>query len=138
MEPSTGRILVVDDTRANLDVLCELLEGEGYSVSLAPNGEIALRIASRTVPDLILLDFLMPYPDGFQVCRYPKGLPCFRHTPIFALTGLTSPRDRERIAASGVDAYFAKPVNYAELVPAIRAAVARSSSPAAPKAEPCR
>ncbi|MCZ6633384.1 MAG: hypothetical protein O7G87_08255 [bacterium] len=53
MDLKGAKILLVDDTQANLDVLCQVLEREGYSISIAPNGEIALRIAGRVMPDLI-------------------------------------------------------------------------------------
>jgi sigma-B regulation protein RsbU (phosphoserine phosphatase) len=81
-----ARVLLVDDTQANLDVLCALLEGEGYNISLAPNGEIALRIAGRVRPDLILLDVMMPGMDGFEVCRRLKANDKTREIPVIFIT----------------------------------------------------
>ncbi len=62
-----ARILLVDDTPANLNVLCELLEARGCRISMAPNGTVALRLALEAQPDLILLDVVMPDMDGFGV-----------------------------------------------------------------------
>ena len=81
-----ARILLVDDTKANLDLLCELLEAEGYNIAMAPNGEIALKVASRAVPDLILLDVKMPGIDGFEVCRRLKADPQTRDIPVIFIT----------------------------------------------------
>ena len=81
-----ARVLLVDDTQANLDVLCALLEGEGYNISLAPNGEIALRIAGRVRPDLLLLDVMMPGLDGFEVCRRLKAHDQTREIPVIFIT----------------------------------------------------
>ena len=64
-----ARILIVDDTPANLDLLAKLLEPHGCTVLAAPSGEVALRIASRADPDLMLLDILMPDLDGYETCR---------------------------------------------------------------------
>ena len=66
LDLSGARILLVDDQPANLEVLCALLEAEGYEISLAPSGEVALKIAAQTEhpPDLILLDVMMPGMDG--------------------------------------------------------------------------
>jgi len=83
-----ARILVVDDTAANLDVLCELLEPEGYKISMAPSGEVALRIAGRVMPDLILLDVMMPGIDGFEVCRRLKRDGAMREIPVVLFNGM--------------------------------------------------
>ncbi len=65
-------ILIVDDVPANLKVLGEILKGEGYKVRPVPNGPLALVVASKESPDLILLDIMMPDMDGFEVCRLLK------------------------------------------------------------------
>ncbi|MDD2853474.1 MAG: response regulator, partial [Desulfuromonadaceae bacterium] len=65
----SGRILVVDDTTANLQLLTNLLTEHGYSVYPASDGELALEFIRKTLPDLILLDIRMPGMDGFEVCR---------------------------------------------------------------------
>ena len=67
-----AEILIVDDDPVNLNVLRQSLESEGYSIIAAPSGEVALRIVTRTQPDLILLDILMPGIDGFETCRRLK------------------------------------------------------------------
>ena len=65
MDLSGSRILVVDDVPANLDVLCQSLEAAGYLVMVASAGEVALKLAERSIPDLILLDVVMPRIDPF-------------------------------------------------------------------------
>ena len=62
-------ILIVDDIPGNVDVLCKTLEVEGYSISMALSGEVALKIAPKIKPDLILMDVMMPGMDGFETCR---------------------------------------------------------------------
>ena len=65
---SDCRLLLVDDAKANLDILVEGLRGD-YKLSLALSGEMALSVAARTQPDLVLLDIMMPGMDGYEVCR---------------------------------------------------------------------
>lgn len=87
MEDRSGtRILVVDDVPANLDVLRQVLEGEGYQVLLAPNGEVALRNAQRAHPDLILLDVMMPDLNGYEVCRRLKDDADTEDIPVIFIT----------------------------------------------------
>ena len=83
-----AHILLVDDMPANLDVLCELLEAEGYQISMAPNGQIALKIATRAeaVPDLVLLDVMMPGMDGFETCRRLKTDARTQEVPVIFIT----------------------------------------------------
>ena len=70
---TNAEILIVDDIPANLNVLRQALEPEGYKIIAAPSGEVALQIARRTQPDLILLDVMMPGIDGFETCRRLKA-----------------------------------------------------------------
>jgi DNA-binding NtrC family response regulator len=67
-----AKILIVDDIPANLTILSDALEPEGYQILAAPSGEVALKVARRALPDLILLDVLMPTIDGFETCRRLK------------------------------------------------------------------
>ncbi|MBT4497290.1 MAG: response regulator, partial [Gemmatimonadetes bacterium] len=111
-----ARILLVDDNAANLDVLCTLLEAEGYDLALAPDGPLALKIASRTRPDLILLDVVMPGMDGYDVCRQLKTDPDLRPIPVLFI----SARDRledvvSGFRAGGVD-YVTKPFRDEEVL----------------------
>ena len=117
-----SRILLVDDQPANLDVLCELLETEGYEISLAPNGEVALKIATHadTVPDLILLDVMMPGMDGYEVCRRLRADEATRDIPVVFVTA----RDVTEgvlagFAAGGVD-YVTKPFRDEEVLVRVR------------------
>ena len=111
-----SRILIVDDTKANLDLLDELLNGEGYTVSLAPNGNIALRIASQAVPDLILLDVMMPGLNGFEVCERLQSDPKTADVPVIFITAEDDPRSVLRgFEVGGLD-YIKKPFNDREVL----------------------
>lgn len=80
------KVLVVDDIAENRRILTQTLESEGYRVSAAPNGEVALKIAERDVPDLILLDLLMPGINGFETCRRLKAAEATRDVPVIFIT----------------------------------------------------
>ena len=81
-----SRILIVDDVAENREVLTQTLEPEGYKISAAPDGEIALRIVTRSTPDLILLDLLMPGINGFEVCRRLKENKETASIPVIFIT----------------------------------------------------
>ena len=86
---SGARVLLVDDKRENLDVLVGILKPEGYDLRVALNGAVALDLARRFVPDLILLDVLMPEMDGFEMCRQLQADPAMRDIPVVFLTART-------------------------------------------------
>jgi len=115
-DPNGVRILLVDDQPANLDVLCRVLEANGYKVLLAPSGEVALRSAARAVPDLVLLDVMMPEMDGFEVCRRLKADPTTRDIPVIFVTA----RDLHEDVVSGFEVgavdYVTKPFEEREVL----------------------
>ncbi len=110
------KILLVDDAPANLAVLTEALEPEGYEILAAPSGAAALRVASRARPDLILLDVMMIGPDGFETCRRLKSEEATRDIPVIFLTART---DMESVVtgfrAGAVD-YVVKPFRIEEVL----------------------
>jgi CheY-like chemotaxis protein/DNA-binding CsgD family transcriptional regulator len=104
-------VLIVDDVPDNLAMLHDALDESGYSVLVATSGEAALQRARQAVPDIILLDAMMPGMDGFEVARRLKATPQTAHIPIIFMTGLTETEHLEAaLAAGGVD-YVTKPVN---------------------------
>ncbi len=83
---AASRILIVDDTPANIQTLAAVLQQKGYALSVATNGKQALDVLARVKPDLILLDVMMPEMDGFETCSRIKGSPDWRDVPIIFLT----------------------------------------------------
>lgn len=113
--PSEMGILLVDDTPANIDVLRKTLEPEGYNLSFAPNGAIALKLAVHNQPDLILLDVMMPELDGFETCRELKKNEKTRDIPVIFITAKTETEDIVNgFSLGGVD-YIAKPFRQEEV-----------------------
>lgn len=105
-----AKILVVDDTPANLEVLSTILS-QDYKVSIATNGHDAIRLATREPhPDLILLDIMMPDIDGYQVCRVLKKKPETRNIPIIFVTAINEIESEERGLQMGAVDYIMKPV----------------------------
>ena len=104
-------ILIVDDVPGNLDVLIQVLEGAGYQLQVATSGEQALEVVARAVPDLILLDVMMPGIDGFETCRRLKREKTTWDIPIIFLTALDEVSSVvEGFQAGGVD-YMTKPLD---------------------------
>ncbi len=109
-------ILVVDDTPANLRVLLRLLTDNGYIVRAAPSGERALQFIGTTLPDLILLDILMPGLDGYAVCARLKADPRTSAIPVIFLSSEHDPLNKvQAFALGGVD-YITKPFQAEEVL----------------------
>lgn len=113
-------VLVVDDDKKIRSFLARLLRSEGLEVVTACDGESALTEFSRVQPDLVLLDVMMPEPDGFAVCRQLKSDPDTMLTPIVLLTGLESTEERVRGIEAGVDEFLSKPFQREELLARVR------------------
>jgi phosphoserine phosphatase RsbU/P len=109
------RILIVDDTPANIQILVETLKGK-YQLSVATNGKQALEMLERVQPDLILLDVMMPELDGFETCRRIKSLDAWRDVPIIFLTSKSDTSDIVTGFEVGAVDYVAKPFNTYELL----------------------
>ena len=115
-----ARILTIDDTPANLGVLRHALETAGYNVLVAPDGALGLDIATRAVPDLILLDVMMPGLDGFETCRRLKAEAATRDIPVLFLSARGETGDIvQGFAAGGVD-YVIKPFQQEEVLARVR------------------
>ena len=111
-----AKILIVDDTPANLDLLAAVLETHGCTVLAAPSGDVALRIAARAEPDLVLLDVVMPDPDGYETCRRLKADPSTRNMPVLFISAKDESQSLvEGFAAGAVD-YIAKPFQAEEVL----------------------
>ncbi len=114
------RILVVDDTPANVHILQLRLAAQGYDVVTATDGEAALAAARESLPDLILLDVMMPKVDGLEVCRQLRADPSFPFTPIIMVTAKADPKDVVAGLEAGGDEYLTKPVDQIALVARVK------------------
>jgi signal transduction histidine kinase len=118
--PGVPNILVVDDVAANLKLLGEILKTEGYKVRQVPSGELALQVAAREKPDLILLDVMMPGMDGYEVCRRLKADLGLKDIPVIFISALDGTNDIvTALALGGVD-YISKPFIAEEVKARIR------------------
>jgi len=117
----TARVLVVDDIAANLRLLEAKLVNEYYEVNVAPSGEEALALVREWMPDVVLLDVMMPGLDGYEVCRRLKAQPSTAHIPVVMVTALTEQAERVRGLEAGADDFLSKPVDDATLFARLRA-----------------
>ncbi|MCB0164049.1 MAG: response regulator [Anaerolineae bacterium] len=108
-------ILIVDDQYSGREVLRGLLTGQGYQLVFAASGEEALRIARQSIPDVILLDVMMPGMDGFEVCERVRTDPKLAQVPILLVTALDDRDSRLRGIQAGADDFISKPFDQHEL-----------------------
>jgi len=113
--------LIVEDEENILLSLEFLLTREGYVTSTAKDGAEALKAMEKTVPDLVLLDVMLPLLDGFEVCRRMRANPALHKTRIVMLTARGRDTEVQRGLALGADAYITKPFSTRELMEKIRA-----------------
>lgn len=109
-------VLIVDDIPENLAVLHDALDESGFTVLVANHGQAALERASQVLPDIILLDAIMPGMDGFEVCRRLKENMATRHIPVVFMTGLTEAEHVVAAFAAGGADYVSKPVRANEVL----------------------
>lgn len=119
--PSEGIVLVVDDVPENLSFLHDALEEAGYTVLVATDGQSALHRAKLSLPDVIVLDALMPNMSGFEVAKFLKEEFSTQHIPIIFMTGLTETEHIVQAFASGGSDYVIKPVRPPEVLARISA-----------------
>jgi class 3 adenylate cyclase len=110
-----AKILVVDDTPANIKLLGDLLASKGYQVSTAVNGEEALAKVATEKPDLVLLDVMMPGLSGYDVCRRIRSETATALLPVVMCTSLDPQQERVKGIEAGADDFLSKPVNQPEL-----------------------
>jgi len=116
-------VLIVDDVLENIQVLGNILKEEKYKIALANNGKKAISIATAILPDLILLDVMMPELDGFETCKRLKKIPETKDIPIIFLTAKTETQDIIDGFKIGAVDYITKPFNSYELRSRVRAHV---------------
>jgi two-component system, OmpR family, phosphate regulon response regulator PhoB len=126
-------ILIVDDERDLLSLLDFNLRQAGFETVLAANGESALRELRRKVPDLVLLDLMLPDVSGTEVCRQVKADARTRHVPVVMLTAKGEEVDKVVGLELGADDYVTKPFSVRELILRLKAVLRRASAPAPEK-----
>jgi len=112
----TSFILIVDDTPKNIQVLGTILKEAGYQIKAATDGKQALAAVEKSLPDLILLDIMMPEMDGFETCKALKTNSATRDVPVIFLTAKTETEDIVKGFELGAVDYVTKPFNSAELL----------------------
>ncbi|THH38521.1 phosphate regulon transcriptional regulatory protein PhoB [Aliishimia ponticola] len=125
MSAQQPRVLVVEDESAQREVLTYNLEAEGFGVSCAENGEEALILVDEDMPDIIVLDWMMPNLSGIEVCRRLKMRPETRAIPVIMLSARTEEVDRVRGLETGADDYVVKPYSVIELMARVRSQLRR-------------
>jgi two-component system phosphate regulon response regulator PhoB len=118
-------ILVVEDEDSLATLLQYNLEKEGYDVAVAGDGEEALLLVDERLPDLVVLDWMLPKVSGIEVCRRLRQKPEARNVPIIMLTARGEETDRIRGLDTGADDYVVKPVSMNELTARVRAVLRR-------------
>jgi two-component system cell cycle response regulator len=118
---TASKVLVVDDNAQNIELLEAYMEElPGVTTLRASNGEEALRQVESQMPDLILLDVMMPRMSGFEVCKRLKNDPATRHIPVIMVTALHEMSDIERGVEVGTDDFITKPVNRVDLLTRVK------------------
>jgi PleD family two-component response regulator len=113
-------VFVVDDTPTNLSVLFQALDGAGFRVLVATNGQSALEAISEAGPDLILLDIMMPGLDGFETCRRLKQSEVTQAIPVIFMTALTETVDEVKGLELGAVDYITKPIRVETVLARVR------------------
>lgn len=114
------KILYVEDNEDNIYVLENRLKRLGHTVLIARDGATGVQLATREVPDLILMDLSLPVLDGWEATRQIKAAPATRHIPVIAITANAMAGDREKALAAGCDEFDTKPVVLPRLLEKIR------------------
>ena len=116
----TKRILLVEDTEDNRQIIRDLLTSVGYELIEAVDGEEGVALAAEHKPDLILMDIQLPTLDGYEATRRIKADPATAHIPVIAVTSYALSGDEAKTRAAGCDGYVAKPFSPKQLLAKVR------------------
>jgi PAS domain S-box-containing protein len=119
--PDKSTILIVDDKLENLKLLTTFLQQSGFEIMVAQSGEEALKHAERIIPDIVLLDVMMPGIDGFETCRILKQQDNTKDSPVIFMTALTETVDKVRGFEMGAVDYLTKPLQHEEVLARVNA-----------------
>ena len=114
------RVLVIEDTEDNRQIIRDLLTNAGYEIVEANDGAAGVEMAASAKPDLILMDIQLPVLDGYEATRRIKAVPDLKHTPIIAVTSYALSGDEAKTRAAGCDGYIAKPFSPRQLLAMVR------------------
>ncbi len=115
------RVLIAEDEANIVESLSFILSREGHEVTCVADGDAALaQLRSRTPPELVILDVMLPRRNGFEVLKAVKSDERLKRLPVIVLTAKTQPHDRELAQEIGVDAYITKPFSNREIVEQVR------------------
>lgn len=128
VKSSAIKVLVIEDEPAQMELLSYNLEKEGYRVFTASDGEEGLLVAKEELPELIVLDWMLPKLSGIEVCRQLKRGKQTRETPVMMLTARGEENDRVRGLDIGADDYMVKPYSVAEFQARVRAMIRRNKT----------
>src|ERR1051325_8770817 len=126
---SNPRILIAEDNPEGAELLEAYLDGAGYDVEIAHDGDATLKKVQSWQPDLILLDVMMPKISGFEVCKRLRADAGSKSTGVLMITALDQQSDVERAVEAGTDDFVTKPINKNELLKRIRALLESRHSP---------
>lgn len=122
------KVLIAEDEETIVESLSFLMEKEGYDVSVATDGRAAISMIARDIPDMVLLDVMMPVCDGFEVVRAARNDPNTRQIPIMMLTAKTREVDRRKGLELGVDDFVTKPFSTRDVVSRVKALLERAAN----------
>jgi len=128
MSEKQATVLIVEDTPELQRFLSACFRRMGFAVLSARDGEAALEIARRTLPDLVSLDLMLPNVSGLEVCERLKGAPETADIPVLITSARTSPQDRAEAEIAGADDYLMKPIDPVELAQRVRALLDRKAA----------
>ena len=115
-----NRILVIEDTEDNRQIIRDLLTSVGYELIEASDGAEGVELAAKHKPDLILMDIQLPTVDGYEATRRIKADPATAHIPVIAVTSYALSGDEAKSRAAGCDGYVAKPFSPKQLLAKVR------------------
>ena len=125
MSPEQPSVLLVEDEPAQREVLAYNLEAEGFAVIRAGDGEEAMSLIDETIPDIVLLDWMLPHVSGIEICRRLKSRTDTRTIPVIMISARSEEVDRVRGLETGADDYVIKPYSVAELMARVRTQLRR-------------
>jgi DNA-binding response OmpR family regulator len=121
-----AKILVVDDDMHATTLLEKVLALKGHQATSVNDSSETMRVANSTIPDLILLDLMMPEPNGFEVCKMLRADPNFAKTPIVIITAMDDNASKETAYSAGANDFLTKPFRMDDLAQTIQALIGKT------------